>query len=155
MVYLHTGPMGVHRACFFTARAGRAATPERNRSGNQPPILCILPLVAHQLASAWHFSVQLQGRTSVRWCDGGRLPFILGGFGGMRCDERFEFSCPYRIAGIEEMPGIRPAAFLSSYFFPGKGMREWTLDRRPGKWIVNEKLPPRKCRAGPNKSSFR
>ena len=44
------------------------------------------------------------------------------------------------------MPGIRPAAFLSSYFFPGKGMREWTLDRRPGKWIVNEKLPPRKCR---------
>src|SRR5208337_3740420 len=39
--------------------------------------------------------------------------------------------------------------------FPGKGMREWTLDRRPGKWIVNEKLPPRKCRAGPNKSSFR
>ena len=21
-------------------------------------------------------------------------------------------------------------------------MREWTLDRRPGKWIVNEKLPP-------------
>src|SRR5271157_2575500 len=30
------------------------------------------------------------------------------------------------------MPGIRPAAFLSSYFFPGKGMREWTLDRRPG-----------------------
>ena len=36
------------------------------------------------------------------------------------------------------MPGIRPAAFLSSYFFPGKGMREWTLDRRPGKWIVNE-----------------
>src|SRR5271157_4043461 len=39
--------------------------------------------------------------------------------------------------------------FLSSYFFPGKGMREWTLDRRPGKWIVNEKLPPRKCRAGP------
>ncbi len=53
------------------------------------------------------------------------------------------------------MPGIRPAAFLSSYFFLGKGMREWTLDRRPGKWIVNEKLPPRKCRAGPNKSSFR
>src|SRR5271157_4077009 len=52
MVYLHTGPMGVHRACFFIARAGRAATPERNRSGNQPPILCILPLVAHQLASA-------------------------------------------------------------------------------------------------------
>ena len=46
------------------------------------------------------------------------------------------------------MPDIRPAAFLSSYFFPGKGMREWTLDRRPGKWIVNEKLPPRKCRAG-------
>ena len=44
--------MGVHRACFFIARAGRAATPERNRSGNQPPILCILPLVAHQLASA-------------------------------------------------------------------------------------------------------
>ena len=44
------------------------------------------------------------------------------------------------------MPGIRPAAFLSSYFFPGKGMQEWTLDRRPGKWIVNEKLPPRKCR---------
>ena len=38
------------------------------------------------------------------------------------------------------MPGIRPAAFLSSYFFPGKGMREWTLDRRPGKWIVNEKV---------------
>ena len=38
------------------------------------------------------------------------------------------------------MPGIRPAAFLSSYFFPEKGMREWTLDRRPGKWIVNEKL---------------
>ena len=36
------------------------------------------------------------------------------------------------------MPGIQPAAFLSSYFFPGKGMREWTLDRRPGKWIVNE-----------------
>src|SRR5271165_6634526 len=52
MVYLHTGPMGVHCACFFIARAGRAATPERNRSGNQPPILCILPLVAHQLASA-------------------------------------------------------------------------------------------------------
>src|SRR5512135_1320433 len=52
MVYLHTGPMGVYRACFFIARAGRAATPERNRSGNQPPILCILPLVAHQLASA-------------------------------------------------------------------------------------------------------
>src|SRR5271157_3214497 len=52
MVYLHTAPMGVHRACFFIARAGRAATPERNRSGNQPPILCILPLVAHQLASA-------------------------------------------------------------------------------------------------------
>ena len=51
MVYLHTGPMGVYRACFFIARAGRAATPERNRSGNQPPILCILPLVAHQLAS--------------------------------------------------------------------------------------------------------
>src|SRR5271166_3609180 len=22
MVYLHTGPMGVHRACFFIARAG-------------------------------------------------------------------------------------------------------------------------------------
>ena len=44
--------MGVHRACFFIARAGRAATPERNRSGNQPPILCILPLIAHQLASA-------------------------------------------------------------------------------------------------------
>src|SRR5271157_1922148 len=55
MVYLHTGPMGVHRACFFIARAGRAATPERNRSGNQPPILCILPLVAHQLASARQF----------------------------------------------------------------------------------------------------
>ena len=36
------------------------------------------------------------------------------------------------------MPGIRPAAFLSSYFFPGKGMREWTLDRRPGKWIVTK-----------------
>ena len=51
-MYLHTGPMGVHRACFFITRAGRAATPERNRSGNQPPILCILPLVAHQLASA-------------------------------------------------------------------------------------------------------
>ena len=32
---------------LFIARAGRAATPERNRSGNQPPILCILPLVAH------------------------------------------------------------------------------------------------------------
>ena len=47
--------MGVHRACFFIARAGRAATPERNRSGNQPPILCILPLVAHQLASARDF----------------------------------------------------------------------------------------------------
>ena len=47
------------------------------------------------------------------------------------------------------MPGIQPAAFLSSYFFPGKGMREWTLDRRPGKRIANEKLPPRKCRAGP------
>src|SRR5271166_2098230 len=61
MVYLHTGPMGVHRACFFIARAGRAATPERNRSGNQPPILCILPLVAHQLASArkkYHSRVQ-------------------------------------------------------------------------------------------------
>src|SRR5271157_2710448 len=56
MVYLHTGPMGVHRACFFIARAGRAATPERNRSGNQPPILCILPLVAHQLATARDFS---------------------------------------------------------------------------------------------------
>ena len=51
--------MGVHRACFFIARAGRAATPERNRSGNQPPILCILPLVAHQLASARNdFTVQ-------------------------------------------------------------------------------------------------
>ena len=47
--------MGVYRACFFIARAGRAATPERNRSGNQPPILCILPLVAHQLASARDF----------------------------------------------------------------------------------------------------
>ena len=46
------------------------------------------------------------------------------------------------------MPGIRPAAFLSSYFFPEKGMREWTLDRRPGKWIVNEKLPPRKLPRG-------
>src|SRR5271157_2685304 len=56
MVYLHTGPMGVHRASFFIARAGRAATPERNRSGNQPPILCILPLVAHQLASARNYS---------------------------------------------------------------------------------------------------
>src|SRR5208337_1424115 len=55
MVYLHTGPMGVYRACFFIARAGRAATPERNRSGNQPPILCILPLVAHQLACARKF----------------------------------------------------------------------------------------------------
>ena len=60
MVYLHTGPMGVYRACFFIARAGRAATPERNRSGNQPPILCILPLVAHQLASA---------RQKCRWTD--------------------------------------------------------------------------------------
>ena len=37
---------GVYRACFFIARAGRAASPERNRSGNQPPILCILPLIA-------------------------------------------------------------------------------------------------------------
>ena len=27
------------------------------------------------------------------------------------------------------MPGIQPAAFLSSYFFPGKGMRE--MDARP------------------------
>ena len=32
------------------------------------------------------------------------------------------------------MPGIRPAAFLSSFFFPGKGMREWTLEHEdPGK----------------------
>ena len=44
------------------------------------------------------------------------------------------------------MPGIRRAAFLSSYFFPGKGMREWTLDQRPGKWMVHEELPRRKCR---------
>ena len=58
--------MGVHRACFFIARAGRAATPERNRSGNQPPILCILPLVAHQLASARKISVSL-----------GRMPDFL------------------------------------------------------------------------------
>ena len=51
------------------------------------------------------------------------------------------------------MPGIRPAAFLSSYFFPGKGMREWTLDRRPGKWTVNEKLLHAGA-VGPDKSSF-
>ena len=72
---------------------------------------------------------------------------------GMPTDQIVEIGT-YRIAGIEEMPGIRPAAFLSSYFFPGKGMREWTLDRRPGKWIV-KKNPPRKCRAEPNRSSFR
>src|SRR5512135_117064 len=64
MVYLHTGPMGVHRACFFIARAGRAATPERNRSGNQPPILCILPLVAHQLASARENFLEVGGLLS-------------------------------------------------------------------------------------------
>ena len=57
--------MGVHRACFFIARAGRAATPERNRSGNQPPILCILPLVAHQLASARLFSQFGDGFTDI------------------------------------------------------------------------------------------
>ena len=55
--------MGVHRACFFIARAGRAATPERNRSGNQPPILCILPLVAHQLASARNYLLRRRNPT--------------------------------------------------------------------------------------------
>ena len=52
MVYLHTGPMGVYRACFFIARAGRAATPERNRSGNQPLYLVHPASRRHQLASA-------------------------------------------------------------------------------------------------------
>src|SRR5208337_4124580 len=67
MVYLHTGPMGVHRACFFIARAGRAATPERNHSGNQPPILCILPLVAHQLASARDISIHFTSHLFRPW----------------------------------------------------------------------------------------
>ena len=31
--------------------------------------------------------------------------------------------------------------FCPSYFFSGKGMREWTLDRRPGKWISERKTP--------------
>src|SRR5208337_4728157 len=33
IVCLHTGTMGVHPACFFTDRAGKVATPERNLAG--------------------------------------------------------------------------------------------------------------------------
>ena len=55
---------------------------------------------------------------------------------------------------VFEVPGIRPAAFLASFFLPGTRMREWPLHRRPGKFIVNEKLLRRKRPAAPNRSSF-
>src|SRR5271157_5130374 len=90
MVYLHTGPMGVHRACFFIARAGRAATPERNHSGNQPPILCILPLVAHQLASARKNFLAL-----ASWCaTKGKIHKMEGVFSGEIPIRGSNFPCP-------------------------------------------------------------
>ncbi len=39
MVYLHTGTMGVHPACFFIDEAGKVATPARNLAGNHSPYL--------------------------------------------------------------------------------------------------------------------
>ena len=52
-----------------------------------------------------------------------------------------------KVGARDALPSRRKfCVFWESAVFPGKGMREWTRDRRPGKWIVNEKLPPRKCR---------
>src|SRR5271166_6469645 len=36
MVYLHTGPMGVHRACFFTTTKNAAKTPQINKRNRLP-----------------------------------------------------------------------------------------------------------------------
>ena len=54
-VDLHTGTMGVHRACFLSIGPGRPLPRSGIARETILPILCILPLVAHQLAGARRF----------------------------------------------------------------------------------------------------
>src|SRR5208337_1772428 len=127
MVYLHTGPMGVYRACFFIARAGRAATPERNRSGNQPPILCILPLVAHQLASARNYfafgqDVAPSHTGLVIGCLGGLGNLFAAGFmpvAGWISQGRSGFTPNFIIIGLLPLAGL--AALLAFWRSGARG----------------------------------
>src|SRR5271157_2945703 len=56
MVCLHTDTMGVHPACILFDGQGYSPPRPGIPPETTPPILHILPLIAHQLASARQFS---------------------------------------------------------------------------------------------------
>jgi hypothetical protein len=68
MVCLHTGTgtMGVHPACFLIDGQGYSPPRPGIPPETTPPILHILPLIAHQLASARDYSVRLLQQSDDR-----------------------------------------------------------------------------------------
>src|SRR5271157_3096863 len=70
MVCLHTDTMGVHPACILFDGQGYSPPRPGIPPETTPPILHILPLIAHQLASARQNFLALASWCARTGCDG-------------------------------------------------------------------------------------